>query len=1297
MSNSRTVRASRDGDQFHYLWAARRCLRLLSPSDNLVAITIEGASPAEGSSPEEQIEEGEEIIDVAEYYGDQSFANASRIRYIQLKHSTLRTNQQWQPSELADTFRKFAERYLKLEEILGTDTAVSKLEFWFVSNRQVGLDFHETIADAASGAQPRHSENLKKLGTFTNLAGPALSTFCKLFQFDDNQDGYWAQRNLLSQDVRGYLADADLDAPAQLKELVTRKASSEGAKNPAITKMDVLLALKTEERYLFPAPCLIERIPNVVPREQEQDLIGKIINAGSQPVVLHAAAGVGKSIFSTRISSGLPDGSVAILYDCFGDGRYRTASSYRHRHEDALVQIANELAEKGLCHPLIPTSRARASDYAKAFVYRLEQSISSLVASKKDGLLCLIIDAADNAQMAAEEVGEARSFVLDLIRERIPEGVRLVFTCRTHRQELLRPPPAALRLELAPFSRSETAQYLRQTFPDAREQDVDEFYSLSSRNPRVQALALSRKLSLQAILLELGPDPTTVDATIEKLLEAAVDGVRDEISSVEREQLDAVCAGLAVLRPLIPIPVLASLSGVNAAAIRSFALDLGRALVLAGDSIQFRDEPSETWFREHFKPRSTDFGLFIEKLMPIATTSAYVAAVLPQLMLEADRFSELVTLALSSEALPSNNPVERRDVELQRLQFALKASLRIKRYRDAASLSLKAGGESAGNERQERLLQGNTDLAAIFLENDVIRDIAARAVFGSGWFGSHNAYEAGLMSSKPELTGEASSRLRMAEDWLRSWSLRSEEEREREPVTNNDIAEMAVARFNIHGARACAKFLRSWRPHDISFHAGKLLARRFVDNGRYEDLDVLAITAGNDLGLVLAITLELREIHRNPPKDVVLRALRLLRNRRVAVDLGRRRQAQEDTVEAVTSIVAAGYKLETHTGGELAAVLAEYLPVSPPRSLSARYGGLRFQLLRAYSFRAALVHQTLELTDLAYDELKGELQRTQPGTYGSYRSRELLEFEQNVGTLLPWHRLWARALTGALSTANFSKAVEDARSASSMASHSTYGDDGGTLDEIAIAWLDAVLEVNDDQSSQLEAFAQWTTSQRRPLFIPTSTRIARKCARKRSLATQALNFASVVAAALGGDRDDAETAAAAYISLARSILSVSPADARAYFNLAVTVASKFGDEVLDRWSAILHLAERAGGRQTPAADLAYRVGRAAELTHRYVRDKHFDWEATVKTISGLCASSSIAIISRWRDRNFGWVEQLVPITVKSLIERRGLDPRTAVAVTCFRAQWDKPRLLRAALPNFANRVEKESAAQFIYR
>ena len=112
------------------------------------------------------------------------------------------------------------------------------------------------------------------------------------------------------------------------------------------------------------------------------------------------------------------------------------------------MQIANELAAQLLCHPLIPTPHADGPLYVKAFLYRLEQAVTLMWGTNPDSLLCIVIDAADNAQMVAEESGETRSFARDLLREKIPAGVRLVFLCRSHRQAMLDPPTNALRLEL---------------------------------------------------------------------------------------------------------------------------------------------------------------------------------------------------------------------------------------------------------------------------------------------------------------------------------------------------------------------------------------------------------------------------------------------------------------------------------------------------------------------------------------------------------------------------------------------------------------------------------------------------------------------------------------------------------------------------------------------------------------------------------------------------------------------------------------------------------------------------------
>ena len=1287
------VRPSRDGDQFHYLWAARRCLSLLSPQTDLVGIGIEGSSPDE-FLPGSAALAGEELIDIVEYYGDEKVSRARLVRYMQLKHSSLHAADAWTASGLEKSLAGFSARYKDLLQRFSGGDLARRLEFWFVTNRPISSDFTEATRDAANGTEPRHPNELKKLERFTSLKGASLSSFCNLVRFEDRQDDYWDQRNILFQEVSGYLPDSDIGAPTQLKELVTRKALSESEKNPIITKMDVLRALRTDESRLYPAPCLIKSIDKAVPRKQEADLIKVIVQAEKKPVIVHALAGVGKSVFSTRITMGLPQGSVSVLYDCFGNGQYRSATGYRHRHQEALVQIANELAAKGLCHPLIPTVHADASAYVRAFTYRLQQAITIIRRTDPNAVLCIVIDAADNAQLAAEELGQSRSFARDLLRETLPDGVRLVVLCRSHRQDILDPPPQALRLELKPFSRTETVAHIHQTFPDASEHDVNEFHRLSSQNPRVQALAISHKLPLAETLRLLGPDPTTIESAIGSLLKVAIVELRDTVGSIEKDQIDKICAGLAVLRPLIPISILSQISGVSEEAIKSFALDLGRPLLLADDTIQFLDEPVETWFRQQFKPPSNELAKFIRGLTPLATTSAYVASTLPQLMLEAGQFSELVTLALTSAALPKTSPIEQHDVELQRLQFALKASLRLKRYPDATKLALKAGGETAGDDRQRKIIQANTDLAALFLETQLVQEIVSRRIFGSGWRGSHYAYEAGLLSGRESLIGDARSRLRMAYEWLNNWNRLTPEERKDEKISYADIAELSMAQLNIHGASAAAYSIGGWRPREVSFHVGRILSGRLIDHGRITDLNNLAVAAGNNLCLVLAVIVELRAIHKTSPLEIVDRAFRLVSHSRVKLKDLKGLYSEGTALDAVTSLVEATLKLSRCSYAEAVALLTRYLPSSPPRALSSRFSSSRSYFLRAYCLRAALQGRTLQLTDLAHTELKAKLEKESI----HHSSSETREFKENIGALLAWHQLWAATFLREITKEALPNLLTQTRKASAKATQSQYSNGIRASNEIALIWFEILNHLDTIDAELVGDLMSWIRGLNRPLSTSTLSALARKGAWKEETKVIALEFAEKAFAVIRDERTDAESKSIGYIEIARSVLSISAPEAKAYFDESVAIASKIGDENLLRWDAILDLADRAARQDRPAPEAAYKFARCAELTRDYVeRDKHFNWRSTVRALSALCPSSSLAIVSRWRDRGFGSREWILPIVINTLIKHGCVDPRDALPLVGFEARWDYLKLLADALDKCKNRSEKEAASTILFR
>ena len=1284
------TRPSRDGDQFHYLWAARRCLSLLAPQGDLVAISIESSSPQE-LPPESAPLCGEEVIDIVEYYRDEDLSRARLVRYMQFKHSTRRASTPWTASELKKTLTGFAARYRDLLQTFNQDDVADRFEFWFVTNRPISPAFLEAVSGAVQDEVSQCPKEHEKLKQCVGLDGSEISSFCRLLHFEPREEGYLDQRNILFREVNVYLPEYDFDASTQLKELVTRKALSESEDDPAITKMDVLRALKTDEDRLFPTRCLIETIDNAVPREQESDLVRAIVEADKQPIIIHAVSGIGKSVFSTRIAGLVPAGSVSILYDCFGKGQYRSRTGYRHRPQEALVQIANELASRRLCDPLIPTVNADAAAYVRAFLHRLRQTTLCIRNAAPQSMLCIVVDAADNAQVAAEEIGESRSFVRDLLRETLPSGVRLVVLCRSHRQDILDPPPHALRLELKPFSRVETAAHLRQTFPDASEHDVVEFHRLSSQNPRVQAIELSRGLSLEETLRRLGPDPTTVENSIGNLLRDSIAEVRDSAVAIETKAIDKVCAALAVLRPLVPISVLSRISGVSEDSIRSLVLDLGRPLRLSDDAVQFLDEPVETWFRETFKPSQEELQAFTHRLSPLATESAYVASTLPQLMLEAGQLSELVALALASTGLPETSELEKYEVELYRLQFALKASLRQKRYLDATKLALKAGGVTAGDDLNRTTMQANTDLAGRFIESERIQELVSRRTFGSGWLGSHHAYDAGLLSGRAALAGDARSRLRMADEWLESWSRLTEEKRREEPVEYADIAELAMAELNLHGAGAAAERVLRWRPCEVSFHVGRMVASRLIDHGRVADLNDLAVAAENDVWLVIAIILELHKIQRAPPPMVVDRAFEhaLHEGGFMQEDV---RDIEETGVAAVTALVEAALRVRACSHADAAALLTRHLPESPPRGLSSPYSGSRSPMLRAYCLRGALKGQTLQINDLADPELKSEMES---GSQHQW-SQEAREFTEYIGALLPWYELWTEAFLGKISRDGLADRL--ARARDNLASQTLHSNESHTLNEVAVIWFDVLTHLDAVDAASTESLTSWIRSLRAPLYTRTLTALARKGAWQDETKAVALEFAKQAFGIMRDERTDAEIKSAGYVDVARSVLAISQREAQAYFDEALTVAGRVGEENLWRWDSMLDLGERAARRELPDPETAYQFARCAELTWDYVvRDKYFDWRSTVEVLSSLCQSSCFAILSRWRDRSFGWTGRILPIAVHALVERRWVDPRDALALIGFEAEWDYPRLLSSVLESCTNRAEKEAATSLLFR
>ena len=205
-------------------------------------------------------------------------------------------------------------------------------------------------------------------------------------------------------------------------------------------------------------------------------------------------------------------------------------------------------------------------------------------------------------------------------------------------------------------------------------------------------------------------------------------------------------------------------------------------------------------------------------------------------MWESGDFGELVRLALTGEALPAGNDIERQQVAQQRLQFALKAALRQRAYLPAARLALRAGAQGSGHSRLLRLLRENSDLAGTFLDPQTIEDLVAARDLAGGWPNSNLLHEGALLSFTPSQQDYARSRLRSAIEWTAAWVNAPRGEHERNGVTADDIAEIAIGLLNVDGAAAAVEFLQRWRPPPLAMKPAAIIATRLAQQGRDEEI-----------------------------------------------------------------------------------------------------------------------------------------------------------------------------------------------------------------------------------------------------------------------------------------------------------------------------------------------------------------------------------------------------------------------------------------------------------------------------
>lgn len=1204
------------------------------------------------------------MIDVAEY-AENLEGFCEDITYFQLKHSTQRVNEPFNLSDLKDTIEGFSKRFSALFNQDSDADQSRSVKFSIITNRQISNSFKAGVLAIRNGEQP-DKQFQRTIEKYTQLKDEKLRLFCASLSLIDGEGDYIAQRHELHAEISELLAGAVDNAQIDSVIALVQDKSLPGS-NGEIVREDILRRFGvTSDRDLFPAPPEFEKSKVYIKREQHEILINNILEA-STPLIIHANGGVGKSVFARQIAESLPDGSLGIVYDCFGSGKYRNGSEPRHRHRDALIQIANEIALHGLCELLIPQS----NDYAailRAFLLRLDKAAKALRTINRDAVLAILIDAADNAEMAAKEFGES-CFVHQLLREEPPEGSRIVALCRTERVNLLQPLSTVQQLELLPFSEIETLAHLREHVPDAADIDGVEFHRLTSGNPRVQANALNiNHNDVADILAALGPSVTTVDEQIAAQLESAISKIKDKLPNDFQQYVDGICLGLANLTPFIPIQVLATAAEIEASTVVSFVADLGRPLWISENSVQFRDEPTETWFRARFSASMEQIERYVTRLKPLASEFAYVAQALPSLLLQSGNYDELIGLALSDDLLPEDNPIDERNVRVYRLQFALKAALKQKRYADAAKLALRAGEEVAGDKRQVELLKQNLDLIAPLQSQQRVQELAFRRQLRSSWNGSENVYSASLLSSIAEFKGEARGFLRAAGNWL---SLYFEEHRNNkeqlhseERLTDADIVEMATAHFLLHGTERLVDFILSWRPPEVVFRITRLFIKRLVDAGDFTTVNEISYLGCRNQYLMIAVADELIAVGKFPPTDAMQICLDLLAHERVRIPRVTQHWREQPFTSAIVSLLEAGFALELPKN-KILRILNHYLPQRASGLVSNDYqDGERSLFLRGTALRATILGDSNPDLEVLIPErlLKDEDKKNYQ------RSQDIEEFKQVVGGLLPWYLIRCRTLLG--NQENVKLAFQEANELSKKAQSQRYRQHDRLPFEIARVRFESLAFMKACDTTDEEISPDKIFNSEYSLSLVAHLKAVRAAYRLEHLSPIRNQLEQSCYERVASVSDEGpEATANYYIDLARAVLPISPADAAAYFNCAIEAVSKFGDELVERWEAVVAMAKRSAEGEGSFPELAYRFIRCAELVGDNVaREKHWSRNEAVQVCAKLCPVSAFAALSRWRDRDVGWFERQLPALAFEVVRSKVVVPSVGWSLSAF--SWE---------------------------
>ena len=447
-----------------------------------------------------------------------------------------------------------------------------------------------------------------------------------------------------------------------------------------------------------------------------------------------------------------------------------------------------------------------------------------------DARLYVFIDAADNAHMIATDAKEP-CFVDFVLESSVIDGCTMVFSARTGRMNEFWPDYDCEKIELQPFTSSEVGEVLRIKFRDASSALANRLFVRTSGLPRIVAGILADCKTVRDVAKASSFAPLEdYDTYLEEKYKLTL----KRYLKAEQRKLERLCRCLVMLPPNVPIEVLGTVAKVSKDFIVGFISDWERPLWHSQEYVHFRDEPTETWFREKFGRDYGDLQDVIKLVTPLSTKYVYVARALPSLLLKAEAYDELERLAESDEALPNKIHIsEQKELKLERLRFAISAMIRSRKYSAAMRLSLLAGDMVSESTRREETLCANLVFASKVLPKETVEELSATRQVELSWRGSENLCTGVLVSSLNDTHDQVGVYVDSAMRWL----LLHIEEEKNKPTDgfgshrNSYAYEASLlgrAVLVANGPHEAVKHISRWRSAYTRYHAASFLAHDCV-------------------------------------------------------------------------------------------------------------------------------------------------------------------------------------------------------------------------------------------------------------------------------------------------------------------------------------------------------------------------------------------------------------------------------------------------------------------------------------